>query len=65
LKTIINLINEISETIVNTLANNSNLDDNFSNILDITIYFNEEVFKKKEGINQTIEKYLVKVNVSK
>ncbi len=65
MKTIINLINEISETIVNTLANNSNLDDNFSNILDITIYFNEEVFKKKEGINQTIEKYLVKVNVSK
>jgi len=35
----------------NTLANDPNLDDNFSDTLDITDYF-----KKEEGMNKSTEK---------
>ncbi|CAB4441542.1 unnamed protein product [Rhizophagus irregularis] len=49
----------------NTSANDPNSDDNSSDILDITVYFDEEVFKEEEGANQAIEKHSAEVNVSK
>jgi hypothetical protein len=35
-------VNEISESVTNTSANNPNSDDNFSDTSDVTDYFKEE-----------------------
>src|SRR5215212_7630375 len=49
-KTITSRVNEISETMANTSANDPNSDDNFSDTSDVTDYFKEE-----EGTNESTE----------
>ncbi len=49
-KTITSHVNEISETMANTSANDPNSDDNFSDTSDVTDYFKEE-----EGTNESTE----------
>ncbi|CAB4405561.1 unnamed protein product [Rhizophagus irregularis] len=47
-------VNKTSDTMVTTSTHDS--DDISSDTSDITVYFDEEVFKEEEGTNELIEK---------
>jgi hypothetical protein len=56
-------VNETSETVATISAHDSNSDDNSSDISDVAVYFDEEVFKEEEGTNESIEKVSKKSEV--